>query len=244
MLSEESDITYTAGFTEDGNEPPSVQADAAMATATVEQTGTALLFRIDHPVDIPSDNSPHKTTIALDHMPCTFDYVSAPILEENVHLRATITNTTQHVYLTGEANIFLGSEYVGTTHMKMRAPNERFKIFLGIDDGIKVKREPVERAVDKGNLLQNDIRRSTYAYHIMVHNYTQTPKKIVVRDRLPVPQHERIKVKIQSLAPPPTERTKLEVLTWEFTLPADEEQHLEYRFVIEHPQNLKIIGLP
>ncbi len=244
MRSPESDVTYTAGFTDEGNESSSSPVEADIATATVEQTGTALLFRVSHPVDIPSDNSPHKTTIALDHLPCTFDYVSAPILEENVHLRATITNTTSRVFLTGDANIFLGGEYVGTTHMKMRAPNERFKIFLGIDDGIKVKREPVERAVDKGNLLQNDIRRSTYAYHIAVHNYTNTPRKIVVRDRLPVPQHERIKVKIQSLAPPPTERTKLEVLTWEFTLPADEEQNIEYRFIIEHPQNLKIIGLP
>ena len=241
---DEGDVTYTGSFTDEGDEASSIAVEADMATATVEQTGTALLFRVNRAVDIPSDNSPHKTTIALDHLPCTFDYVSAPILEENVHLRATVTNTTQHVFLTGDANIFLGGQYVGTTHMKMRAPNERFKLFLGIDDGIKVKREPIERAVDKGNLLQNDIRRSTYAYHILVHNYTSTPRKVVVRDRLPVPQHERIKVKVQGVTPQPTERTKLEVLTWEFTLPADEEQHIEYRFVIEHPQGLKVIGLP
>ena len=240
----ENDITYGGSFTDEGDDASSASVEADMATATVEQTGTAILFRVNRSVDIPSDNSPHKTTIALDHLPCTFDYVSAPILEENVHLRATVTNTTPHVFLTGDANIFLGGEYVGTTHMKMRAPNERFKIFLGIDDGIKVKREPLERAVDKGNLLQNDIRRSTYAYHILVHNYTSTPRKVVVRDRLPVPQHERIKVKVQSVTPQPTERTKLEVLTWEFTLPADEEQNIEYRFVIEHPQGLKVIGLP
>ncbi|GAC1484859.1 MAG: hypothetical protein NVS2B12_39730 [Ktedonobacteraceae bacterium] len=239
---DESDVT--AGFTDEGDELSSAPVEADMATATVEQTGTALLFRVKRGVDIPSDNSPHKTTISLDHLPCTFDYVSAPILEENFHLRATITNTTQQVFLSGDANIFLGSEYVGTTQMKMRAPNERFKIFLGIDDGVKVKREPVERAVDKGNLLQNDLRRSTYAYHITVHNYTSTPRKIVVRDRLPVPQHERIKVRVLSVTPQPTERTKLEVLTWEFTLPADEEQNIEYRFVIEHPQGLKVIGLP
>ncbi|MBA2676946.1 MAG: DUF4139 domain-containing protein, partial [Ktedonobacteraceae bacterium] len=60
----------------------------------------------------------------------------------------------------------------------------------------------------------------------------------------PVPQHERIKVRVQNVSPQPTERTKLEVLTWEFALPADEEQNIEYRFVIEHPQGLKVIGLP
>src|SRR5436190_7530812 len=47
---------------------------ANVATAAVEQTGTALIFRAGRSVDIPSDNSPHKTTIAYDNLPCTFDY--------------------------------------------------------------------------------------------------------------------------------------------------------------------------
>lgn len=217
---------------------------AEIATATVERTGTALVFRVGHGVDIPSDNSPHKTTIARDQLPCEFDYVSAPILEENAHLRATITNITDRVLLKGDASIFLGSEYVGTTQVKMTAPNEQFQIFLGIDDAIKIKREPIERAVDKGNLLQNDLRRSTYAYLITVHSYAAAPRKIVILDHLPVPQHERIKVKILQIQPQPAEHTKLEILTWKFTLPADGEQKIEYRFVIEQPQGLKVIGLP
>lgn len=217
---------------------------AEMATTTIERTGTALVFRVGHGVDIPSDNSSHKTTIARDRLPCEFDYVSAPVLEENAHLRATITNTTERVLLKGDASIFLGNEYVGTTKVKMTAPNEQFQIFLGIDDAIKVKHEPLERAVDRGNLLQNDLRRSTYAYLITVHNYATAPRKIVIQDHLPIPQHERIKVKILQIQPQPAEHTKLEMLTWKFTLPADGEQKIEYRFVVEHPQGLKVIGLP
>lgn len=170
--------------------------------------------------------------------------MSAPALEENAHLRATVTNTTERVLLKGDASIFLSNEYVGTTKVKMAAPNEQFQIFLGIDDAIKIKRELIERAMDKGNLLQNDLRRSTYAYFITVHNYAAAPRKIVIYDHLPVPQHERIKVKILQIQPQPTEHTKLEILTWKFTLPADGEQKIEYRFVVEHPQGLKVIGLP
>jgi uncharacterized protein (TIGR02231 family) len=217
---------------------------ATIATATVEHTGTALVFRAGRSVDIPSDNSPHKTTIARDSLPCEFDYVSAPALEEYAHLRATITNTTERVLLHGDASIFLSGEYVGTTQVKITAPAEKFKIFLGIDDGIKIKRELIERAVDKGNLLQSDIRRITYAYRIRVHNYTAFPRPVVIRDHLPVSQHERIKIKVQSIQPPPTERSKLELMVWQFTLPANSEQKIEYRFVVEHPQGVKVIGLP
>jgi uncharacterized protein (TIGR02231 family) len=219
-------------------------AEAEIATTTIERTGTALVFHVGRSVDIPSDNSPHKTTIARDNLPCEFDYVTAPAIEENAHLRATIHNSTERVLLTGNASIFLGSEYVGTTQIKQTAHAEQFKVFLGIDDAIKVKREPLERTVDKGNLLQNDLRRSTYAYMITIHNYGANQRKIIVRDHLPISQHERIRVRVQHIQPPPTERTKLELLKWEFQLPPDGEQRIEYRFGVENPQGIRVIGLP
>src|SRR6266571_8258892 len=216
---------------------------ADIATATVEQTGTALIFRVGRSVDIPSDNSPHKTTIARDNLPCVFDYVSAPLIDEQVHLRASIENTTERVLLNGDANIFLSSEYVGTTRVKSTAPMEKFKVFLGIEDNIKVKRELIERNVEKGNALQGNIRRISYAYRISVHNYSSAPRRVVIRDHLPVSQHERVKVKVQNLQPTPTERTKLELITWKFSLAANGEQKIEYRFVVEHPQDVRVIGL-
>ncbi len=217
---------------------------ADIATASVEQTGTALIFRVGRSVDIPSDNSPHKTTIARDNLPCAFDYVSAPQIDEQVHLRASIENTSERVLLNGDANIFLSSEYVGTTKVKTTAPSEKFKVFLGIEDNIKVKRELIERNVEKGNPLQGNIRRISYAYRISVHNYAGAPRRVVVRDHLPVSQHEKVRVKVQSIQPVPTERTKLELITWKFSLPADGEQKIEYRFVVEHPQDVRVIGLP
>lgn len=217
--------------------------EAGVATATVEQTGTALVFRVGRSVDIPSDNSPHKTTIARDHLPCTFDYVCAPTIADSVHLRAAIVNTTERVLLNGDASIFLSSQYVGTTKLKQTAHAETFKVFLGLDDGIKVKRELIERSVDKGNVLQSGIRRITYAYRITVHNYASTRRDVVIRDRLPVSQHEKVKVRVQNIQPAPKERTKLELAVWQFTLAPDAEQKIEYQFVVEHPQEMKITGL-
>ncbi|HEY7414613.1 MAG TPA: mucoidy inhibitor MuiA family protein, partial [Ktedonobacteraceae bacterium] len=170
--------------TEEADEEAQAPVEAEIETTSVEQTGTAYVFRVGHDVDIPADGSSHKTTIAYDDLPCTFDYVSAPVLEADVHVRATITNATERVLLKGQANIFLNGEYVGTTQVKMTAPGAQVKIFLGLDDTIKIKRKLVERVVDKGNLLQSDTRRNTYGYHIEVHNYASTKRHIIVRDRL------------------------------------------------------------
>ena len=80
--------------------------------------------------------------------------------------------------MNGDANIFLSSEYVGTTKVKSTAPTEKFKVFLGIEDNIKVKRELIERSVEKGNALQGNIRRVSYAYRISVHNYANVSRKV------------------------------------------------------------------
>ncbi len=227
-------------------EPLAAQAPAPaeIATATVEQTGTTYVFRIAHSGDIPSDNQPHKTTIARDNLPCEFEYLSAPAIEQTVHVRARITNTTERVLLPGSSSIFLGNDYVGTTKIKMTSPREQLKIFVGIDDTIKVKREQLERTVEKGVLLQNDLRRITYTYRITLHNYATSPRAIILRDNLPISQHERIKVKTQTIQPAPTERTKLERMTWRFPLAPDEEYKVEYRFLVEHPQDMQVAGLP
>jgi uncharacterized protein (TIGR02231 family) len=217
---------------------------AEIVTATTEQSGTAYVFKIARSVDIPSDNSPHKTTIARDNLPCEFDYVSAPALEATAHLRARVTNTTERVLLPGASSIFLNGEYVGSTQIKMTAPREQLKVFLGIDDTLKIKREQIERTVEKGALLQGDVRRITYTYRITVHNYAAFARNVVIRDHLPVSQHERIKVKNQSIQPQPAERSKLELLTWRFPLAPNGEQKLEYRFTVEHPQDIQVLGLP
>lgn len=217
---------------------------AEVATASVEQAGGALLFHAGRSADVPSDGSPHAITIARDQLSCEFDYVTAPIQEEVAHLRATITNTTERVLLPGKAHIFHGDSYMGFVALEKIAPREEFKLFVGVDDAIRVKRELREKDVDKGSLLQSNTRRVTYTYRVQLRSYRATPERVTLRDRLPVPQHERIKVRVLEIRPEPDERTKLDLLTWEFTLPPNEERTFEVRFSVEHPRDLVVKGLP
>ena len=228
----------------DGYEPEEKKVAAEVATASVEQAGGALLFHAGRSADVPSDGSPHAITIARDNLSCEFDYVTAPSLEETAHLRATITNSTERVLLPGKAHIFHGDSYVGVVELEKIAPREEFKLFVGIDDAIRVKRELREKDVDKGSLLQSNTRRVTYTYRVQLRSYRATPERITLRDRLPVPQHERVKVRVLEIRPEPDERTKLDLMKWEFTLPPNEERTFEVRFSVEHPRDLTVIGLP
>lgn len=223
-------------------------ADAELASAEMERSGAAQLFHIPGGVDIPSDGAPHLVTLGEHDVPCRLDYVAMPIFAEGAQRRATARNTTLQVLLPGELHIFqsgaAGDEYAGATRLEMTAEDAELVMYLGVDDNLTVKREMVERDTDKGSLLQSGIRRVTIGYRVTLGNRTGAPQRVILKDRLPVPRSERIKLRVLDIKPQPAERTRLEQLTWELQLPPGEERRVEWRFVLEAPADVEMTGLP
>jgi uncharacterized protein (TIGR02231 family) len=244
---EERERGITFGATVNGDQL--VEAvEAEIATAPVERSGAAQVFRVPGGVDVPSDGTPHTLGLGESGLPCRFDYVAAPIIAAGAHLRATATNTTGGVLLPGSLHVFHagadGDEYVGATMLDSTAEGAEIKLYLGVDDNVTVKRELIERDTDKGSLLQSGIRRITFGYRVTLANRTETAQRVVLKDRLPVPRHERIKLKVLDIRPQPSARTRLEQLTWELQLAPGQEQRVEWRFVVEAPADMALTGLP
>jgi uncharacterized protein (TIGR02231 family) len=242
------EMMYFAGAEmEEEAKPVEIEA----ITAEVEEIGAALTFRVAKPATIPSDGSPHKTTVAALSLTPRLDYVAVPKLVSQAYRRATITNDTDYVFLPGPANVFYGGEYVGTTTLATIvsgqeagavAPGQEFKLFLGVDERIKVSRELVASEVDKKFI--GDKRRLHYAYRIKVQNLRDGREKVIVSDQIPVARHEEIKVRLDMAEPKPTKQTKLGILEWKLDLEPGEEQTIRFDFNVEHPRTLAAIGLP
>lgn len=227
-------------------QPPIEEAE--LAPASVENSGMAQLFRIPGGVDVPSDGSPHTLGIGGYELPARIDYVAEPSIAAGAHLRACATNTTGLVLLPGELHVFQatpsGDEYVGQTLLELTAMNAELPLYLGVNDNVRVKKELIERDTDKGSLLQRGIRRVTLGYRVTLANHTSAPARIALKDRLPVPRNERIKINVLDIRPQPTTRTKLEQLTWDLDLAPGEERRVEWRFVVESPTDMDVVGLP
>ncbi|MFZ5918310.1 MAG: mucoidy inhibitor MuiA family protein [Chloroflexota bacterium] len=224
--------------------PAAEPATVAMEVdqAEVSQEGAAVIFTVPQAVDVPSDGSPHKTSVASLSLAPELDFLSAPKIVPAAYRRARITNSTNLVLLPGAANIFFGSEFVGTTQLEHVAPNESFTVYLGADDRIKVERELIAREVDKK--LLGDRRRLRYAYQIKLQNLRPGAEQIVLQDQLPVSTHEAIKVRADEIQPPPAKQSSMGILEWRQTLEAGQEITLVFGFSVEHPRDMTITGLP
>ncbi len=214
-------------------EVPSAQVDAQAASVT---------FKLAQPVSIPSDGSPHKVNVATLELPPQLDYITLPKLAEAAYRRVKLTNRSDFLLLPGQANLFVGGDFVGTQSFERIAPNEEFDLTLGVDDRVYVKRELKAREVDKKFLA--DRRRLKVGYELEIRNLRPGKISLEVRDQIPVSRHEQVKVKLESADPRPREQTELNELEWRLELEPGAKQLIRFDFSVEYPTSMTVIGLP
>ena len=219
----------------------SLAVDAEVAVAEVQSSGTAVSFAVSGKTDIPSDGSPHKTTINQFQLDPELDYLAVPKHTDAVYRRATVTNTSPSPMLDGPMNLFVGDEFVGKNRLEYTPANGEIELLLGVEENITVERTLVKRDVDKRLLRDN--RQLRFGYEIEIKNLLSKMAKLELHDHIPVARHEQIKVKLDKVKPEPAEQTDLHLLEWHITLAAGETQTIEYEFIVEHPRTLQIVGL-
>lgn len=221
--------------------PEEVQ-DAVVAQAEVQENGASVTYKIGAGIDIPGDNTPRKTTIALFELFPRADYVTAPRLVSAAYRRLKATNTSPYILLPGQVQLFEGEDYIGTTHLQRITPGQEVELYFGVDDRIVVERELVKRETDKKFL--GDQRKIKFAYEIKLENHTPETQTILVHDQIPVSRHESLKVRLENSQPTAAKQDELNRLEWKLDLTAGGKQTIRYDYTVESPREMQIIGLP
>lgn len=214
---------------------------AQTPTTQVSKEGGTVSFQVGGNTKIPSDGTPHKVTIFSENYPFKPEYIAVPRLVSFAYLQAVVVNPlTGATLLPGKANIFRDNTFVGSVQLENVSPGQEYKLNLGIDEGLKIERELVERQVDKKLIGQQ--RRTSYAYRLNVTNLHQVQVHLTLKEQLPVSRNEQIKVR-STLTNPKIVAGEMGLLEWIMSLPPQAKQELYYQFVVEHPPELTVIGL-
>jgi uncharacterized protein (TIGR02231 family) len=217
------------------------EIEAETVNAEVSREGSVVSFKLSSSGNIPSDRTPHKTTIFNDNFDCNFGYVAMPRLVSFAYLQTTVKNPADGAtLLPGKANIFRDNMFVGTTQLANIAPGQEFKVNLGIDEGLKVERELVERQVDKKLIGSN--RKITFGYRLVISNLLNQEAKLTLTEQIPKSHHEQIKVNLNR-SNPQIQLGEMGILEWVLKLAPQGKQEVYYQFTVEHPPQLNIVGL-
>jgi uncharacterized protein (TIGR02231 family) len=208
--------------------------------ATVEQGLTAASYTPPRSVAVPSDGASHRATIAAVDLETKLDYITAPVRAADVHLRATVVNTSAHTLPAGKAAVFHEADFVGSAALPMWAPGEDVELALGLDDRIRVERKLVRRTATKATL--GSTRRREVEYETRIENHTPRPARVTVLDQLPVARDHEIAVKPITAEPEPTETTDLGVITWKLDLLPGAELAIKLAFRVDTAKTVELTG--
>jgi uncharacterized protein (TIGR02231 family) len=224
------------------SEAAGAMAPIGVPDAEVETQTTSALFHIPSQSTIPSDNVPHKVTIAIDKLHADFSYSSTPKLSPYVYLKAVVKNMTAAPFLGGNANIFSNDDFVAMSSMKMTSPGEPFDVYLGIDQAIKIERKLVNKFTDYTGMFTKNVR-VTYEFGFTLENTKKTEQRISVQDQLPVSQNEKIVVEQVEPAEKDMRRDDQGFMNWIMTLNPGEKKSWKLKFNVEYPQGTAISGI-
>lgn len=220
--------------------PAAFAVEVAEVEATVLDTTLAAAWRLPRPTAVPSDGAPHRAILANGELEAKLDHVAAPARGTEVHLRATVTNSTGRALVAGQASVFLDDAFVGTAAIEGVAPGGELELALGVDDRVTVEKELARRDDDKKRL--SSTRRSSEAWTIEVANHRDAGIHLVVRDRVPTSRHPDVKVVDVKLKPEPAEHDDLGRVEWRTDLAAGATWKADLSFGVEHPKDLPLSG--
>jgi uncharacterized protein (TIGR02231 family) len=212
------------------------------AYATVEQGLAAASYTPSRPVAVPADGAAHRATLASFDLEASLDYVTAPVRSTDVHLRATVTNSSEHTLPAGRAAVFHEADFTGSAALPVWAPGEEVELALGLDDRIRVERKLVRRTASKATI--GSARRREVEYLTTIANHTAHPARITVLDQVPVSRDHEITVRTLTVEPAATdtEPTELGTLTWKLGIAPGQEATVRLGLRVETGKNVELTG--
>jgi len=222
-------------------EEATVEREALEVTPV--ETGISLQYAIPGRVSLKSGASIKKLPLTQVSLPAEFEFYTLPKAQEKAFLTGTMINSSQFVFLAGEANTFVGDEFTGTTYTSAIAPQESVRLGFGVDERVKVKQELVKTFKSRTGLL-GKTERLQFVYRTTVENYHPRPIKIRIIEQVPVSQQKEIRVVVTKIEPKFLEHNPENgTYTYEPELKQGERFEINLEFYVEYPAGKKISGL-
>ena len=205
-------------------------------------TGISVNFEIAGVKDISSGEGRKKILISQERLPVKFSYVTVPKLSPYAYLKAEAENSGEYPFLTGSANVFISTDFVGKSRIADIPPKDSLKVSLGVDEGIKVERKLVQKFKEKTGLFSKR-EKVKHIYRIELQSFQIQPIEITVHDQLPVSQNKEVEIKNIAITPEPGSKEENGILKWQFVMQPKEKKEITLEFTVEYPRDRVPVGI-
>jgi len=140
--------------------------------------------------------------------------------------------------LPGEARLSVDGKDTGRTRLEALSMGQEAVLPFGTTPLVTAKREEMIPTTGTSWIVKGKHQRG---YIITVSNGLDKAVKVRVKDRVPVPANEAIKIQDVILYPAPAEREEKGFLTWEIALDKGKSSQVSVKYTVTYPSDKELI---
>lgn len=196
-------------------------------------------FDIEIPYTVLSNGKRHSVDLKKFDLPATYLYYSAPKLDVNAYLVATVKDYGGYNLLPGEANVIFDGMHVGKTNLNTENTEEELKLNLGKDTKITLTRILI--ADKSGTKTLSSKKTQNFVYEITVRNNKQESVELKVEDQFPVSSNKEIEIELTDKDGATVDNEK-GLLTWTIKLKPNETKKIRFGYQIRSSKDKSVAG--
>ncbi|GHM99838.1 hypothetical protein WSM22_13280 [Cytophagales bacterium WSM2-2] len=204
------------------------------------QTSLNTEFDISLPYTVVSTNKPTLVDIRSYELKASYNYSTAPKLDNDAFLLAKAIGWEELSLLPGEANIFFEGTFTGKSFIDPNNLKDTLSLSLGRDKRIVVKREKQKELTSRKFIGTN--QKESFAWEISVRNTKNEPIRISIEDQIPVSQNTQIEVTAIDLASAVYNKDTGK-LSWDMKLQPNETKKIVFKYEVKYPKDRQLNGL-
>jgi uncharacterized protein (TIGR02231 family) len=217
---------------------------AAPLEAQVVHSAYNVAFEVPGRSDVPADSGDHRVVLRQEDLTGTLTYRAAPALEPAAFLTSIVRAPAQYPLLSGTMRVLAGGAYLGVYSIPETPAGAELTVPFGRDNRVKIDRvrQPQDRSLEG---LTGKTKQIAYEFRTSVENLRDQPVTMILEDRVPVSEDERIVVEMgKGTTPDHTpSKTRPGVLLWKLTLAPREKKNVVLAYTVRHPKDLGVPGL-
>jgi uncharacterized protein (TIGR02231 family) len=223
---------------QDGAEP------AVQEQGTIIRSAYNVAFRVPGVSSVPADGSDHRVVLVQQTLAANLVHRTVPGLEDRAYLTAVTTSPKDYPLLAGRVRAFVGGAYLGSFPLKDTGPGVELTLPFGIDNRIEIVRVPEPQMKGRSGITGR-YRTVERTHRTLIHNLLGRETTLVLEERLPVSEDERIEVKLGTGTTPGFKDSPRRpgVKLWTLTLAAGEERELRFDYSVKYPRELNLPAL-
>ena len=211
-----------------------VQSKTVQIFQSLQQRGTTNQFKAMSTTKVRADGRSVRVPIGRMHLKAKEAIVAAPEQSLNAARTLEMLNESGQPLLPGGVALYQGGAFLGMTNVEFAADGEKFSLFLGVADQLKLS-----RVLDKKHsaLIHKQRTQMQLAFIVTVENLSSKPMSLTLADRIPVSEDKDIVISGVKISPDAKPDSK-GILRWPLTLQPKEKRKFEIQYQIEYPPTL------